>query len=92
MNSANSNPGKLFQMLRHFAEGKRLQRFQAEQFGDHCLHTTVSSLQMKYQIRFEREWVRVPNRFNGETRVKHYWLAGDDLQKARLAATVEVRK
>ena len=55
-------------MLSTFAAGARLHRFDAEHLGDHCLHTSVSDLQLKHGIRFEREWVKVQNRFGGETR------------------------
>ncbi len=75
--------GKLYSMLRHFSTGIRLHRFDAEKLGDHCLHTTVSDLQIRHFIRFSREWIKVPNRFGSKTRVKSYWLEGDNLLKAK---------
>lgn len=82
-NSTKQRPGKLTSMLIHFAMGERLHRFEAERIGDHCLHTTVSGLQTKYGIEFNREFTKVPNRFGSQTSVKKYWLEGDQLLKAR---------
>jgi hypothetical protein len=75
--------GKEESMLIHFAQGKRLHRFSAERLADHCLPSTVSSLQRKYSIEFSREWVEVQNRFKKKTRVKLYYLQGEDLLKAQ---------
>ncbi len=77
-------PGKLITMLKAFAGGQKLHRFQAERLGDHCLHTTVSDLQIKHQITFSREWTKVPNRFRSITHVKNYWLDGENLERARV--------
>lgn len=70
-------------MLRRFAEGARIHRFQAEHMGDHCLPTTISDLQRRYTIYFHRERFKVPNRFGAETSVMLYWLEADSLAKAR---------
>ena len=75
--------GKEESMLTHFAEGKRLHRFSAELLADHCLPTTISDLQRKHAISFTREWVEVQNRFNRPTRVKLYYLQGENLAKAQ---------
>lgn len=80
--------GKLDSMLRHFAHGKRLNRFEAERLGDHCLHTTISDLQIRHLIRFNRTWVKVPNRFGSKTRVMSYWLDGEDLARANQIISV----
>lgn len=76
--------GKLDSMLARFADGDSYNRFEAERLGDHCLHTTVSDLQIKYDLSFDRERERVPNRFGGETIVCRYWLSGDNIAKARM--------
>lgn len=78
-----TEPGKEESMLIHFAQGKRLHRFSAERLADHCLPSTVSSLQRKHSIRFSREWVEVQNRFKKPTRVKLYFLQGEHLHKAQ---------
>jgi len=82
-NTNTNTKGKLNAMLRLFADGERLHRFQAERIGDHCLPTSVSDLQIKHLIKFSRERVKVPNRFGSGTSVCEYWLEGDQLQKAR---------
>lgn len=81
--STTIKPGKLNNMLRHFARGARLHRFSAERIGDHCLPTSVSDLQITHSITFSRERVKVPNRFGSETSVCEYWLEGDQLLRAR---------
>ena len=75
--------GKLFAMLEHFADGRRIHRFDAERLGDHCLPTTISDLQKKHGIYFDRQTVTVPNRFGSETAVSQYWLAGVNMDKAQ---------
>lgn len=52
---------------------RSLNRFEAEHFGDHCLHSTISSLRKQGYIFFD-EWEEVPNRFGTTTRVKRYRL------------------
>ena len=76
-------PGKLESMLKRFASGERLHRFQAERVGDHCLPTSVADLQSRHGIEFSRKRVKVPNRFGSETSVCEYWLEDDHLQRAR---------
>lgn len=76
--------GKLDSMFYRFALGEKLHRFSAEIVGDHCLPTTVSDLQKRHGIRFERKFIQVPNRFGSKTSVMLYWLQDDSLTKARL--------
>ncbi len=54
--------------------GQSLNRFEAERLGDHCLHSTISTLRSKGNL-FSDTWEWVPTRF-GETRVKRYTFAG----------------
>lgn len=84
--------GKEHSMLIHFAKGTRLHRFTAEKLADHCLPTTISGLQKKHAIKFSREWVEVPNRFKQTTRVRLYFLEGDNLTKARAIVSKRVRQ
>jgi|LauGreDrversion4_2_1035121.scaffolds.fasta_scaffold304937_2 hypothetical protein len=52
---------------------RSLNRFEAEAFGDHCLHSTISTLRDRgHIITDERE--RVPTRFGNTVRVKRYYL------------------
>ena len=70
-------------MLRLFVSGARLHRFQAELYGDHSLHSTISSLQQRHHIYFDRVFIEVPTRFGTNAHVKEYCLAGENLAKAR---------
>lgn len=55
--------------------GHSLNRFEAERFGDHCLHSTIATLRGKgYQFYDEWEWV--PTRFGKEVHVKRYRYLG----------------
>ena len=60
---------------------KPLTRFQAEQLGDHCLPSTISGLSSQHGLEFPRRWVKVPNRFGGETLCKEYTTSDDDKLK-----------
>lgn len=82
-NKRNPHLGKLESMLRWFAAGKKYHRFSAEIVGDHALPSTISSLQRMYSIQFSRKWITLPNRFDSESRVKLYWLEGEDLKRVR---------
>lgn len=59
-----------------------LNRFEAERIGDHCLHSTVSTLTRKQSLRFDREWERVPTRFGKDVRVKRYRVAASSREVA----------
>jgi hypothetical protein len=58
-----------------------LNRFQAEEEGDHCLPSTISRLSRLHGLEFPRKWVKVPNRFGGETSVKEYSTSDEDKLK-----------
>jgi len=62
-------------ILKVFLAGRSLNRFEAEPLGDHCLHSTISTLRSKGYAFYE-EWERVPTRFNREVRVKRYRYVG----------------
>lgn len=78
-------PSKIETMLALFVDGKHLNRFDAESYHDHCLHSTVATLE-SLGIRISREWERVPC-LGGRAmvRVKRYWLdaAPDNVAAAR---------
>lgn len=57
-------------------------RFQAEIWGDHALHSTVSGLNRNYGLSFDREWREVPTRFGKPCRVKAYWVAAASRKRA----------
>jgi hypothetical protein len=58
-----------------------LNRFQAEEIGDHCLPSTISSLKTLYGLEFPRRRINVPNRFGGETSVMEYSTSEEDKRK-----------
>lgn len=52
-----------------------MNRFEAENHHDHCLHSTVSTLQNQHLITIASEFERVPCMGGASTvRVKRYWL------------------
>lgn len=52
-------------------------------YNDTCLHSTISSIQKRYNIHFHREYKQLP-RLRTRTPIAHYWLEGDNLEKAKL--------
>ena len=58
-----------------------LTRFDAEQLGDHCLNSTISGLSKQHDLELPRRWVKVPNRFGGETSMKEYSTSDEDKLK-----------
>lgn len=69
--------GKQDAILSVLKAGTSLNRFEAEQIGDHCLHSTISGLRNKgHKIHDDWEWV--PTRF-GKVHVKRYeYIGGAD--------------
>jgi len=58
-----------------------LTRFDAERLGDHCLNSTISGLSKQHGLEFPRRWVKVANRFGGETPCKEYSTSDEDKLK-----------
>ena len=58
-------------------------RFDAERWGDHALHSTVSELLHDHGIAFDREWTKVPTRFGKTAHVRVYRVAPASRQRAR---------
>jgi hypothetical protein len=56
---------------------RTLNRFEAEPYGDHCLHSTISSLRAQGHIITD-EWESVQTRFGATARVKRYRLVRRD--------------
>jgi hypothetical protein len=78
--------------LSHLLRGPR-HRFDAERWGDHALHSTVSGLERDHGLHILRDWRAVPTRFGKTCRVKAYWVA--DLSRAnamRLVAKHRAKK
>lgn len=76
----NPDDMKWKRILRYFARGGRLTRFDAEKLGDHALNTTVSNLQAR-GVNISREPIVLEGRF-GSIRCKKYWIEPDDRAKA----------
>jgi hypothetical protein len=79
------NTTKLEAILRIFAGGKSLNRFEAERHHDHCLHSTISSFE-RLGIEFDRAWECCHClRGRATVRVKRYWLrkTPENLARAR---------
>ncbi|MCP5359898.1 MAG: hypothetical protein R3E75_08215 [Steroidobacteraceae bacterium] len=73
-------PGKTRRVLAALVEGRRLDRFAAEELGDHTLNTTVSVLQIRHGIHVQREVVKARNAYGPFWHCR-YWL--DEVNAAR---------
>lgn len=75
-------PRKWARVLRAFADGKTLNRFDAyRELRDSCLNTTVSQIERR-GVRISRREETVPGAF-GPVHCCRYWLAPESLQRAR---------
>ncbi len=77
---------KLATILTLLVSGRSLNTFEAEQHHDHCLNTTVSTLQNGHGIVIDRERETVPCLSGAATvRVCRYWLntKSDNIRRAR---------
>lgn len=67
-------PKKWQRVLSALLDGRTFNRFEAErQLNDHCLHTTVSTLQ-DMGVTIHRQFETVPGYQGIPTRVCRYWL------------------
>ena len=92
----NDKPGtKLKTILLQFVMGRNMNRFEAENHHDHCLHSTVSTLQNDYSILIARQSETVPClRGRSSVRCMRYWLdtSPNNIAAARaLLSTLEKR-
>jgi len=67
-----------------FMNGNSLNRFEAEELGDHCLNSIISTLSSQLDLEIPRKMEKVPNRFGGTTHVMRYWFSESDIQKIKL--------
>jgi len=66
---------RIINILRTRPEG--LNRFEAEQYGDHCLNSTIAVIRDLYGDRLIQRWETVPSRFTQHgVRVLRFWLVG----------------
>lgn len=81
--SISAAPSKICRILAILISGRSLNRFEAERFGEHCLHTTISALANKYDLLFIRTPEAVPTNWGASCRVIRYQLAPSHLGRAR---------
>jgi hypothetical protein len=81
--NSSRTPLKWKRVLRAFLEGQTLNRFEAERtVHDHCLHSTVSTIQSK-GVTIQRRTERVPGYMGIPTECCRYWIAPESSQRAR---------
>jgi hypothetical protein len=76
-------PRKNARILTHLLTGATLNRFEAEDLGDHCLNSTISELANRHGLVFKRLPERVPNRWGKPCRVIRYGLPANEHDMAR---------
>jgi hypothetical protein len=82
-NSTTPPPLKWKRVLQAFLEGRSLNRFEAErELHDHCLHSTVSTIQEK-GVTILRRMERVPGYMGIPTDCCRYWIDLGSCQRAR---------
>jgi hypothetical protein len=58
-------------------------RFESERLlSDHCLHSTVSTIQNQHGIDVCRKFEEVPGYMGTKTRVCRYWIQPENVEKA----------
>ncbi|MDI3185185.1 MULTISPECIES: hypothetical protein [Pseudomonas] len=77
-------PSKIARVLEYMLYDGSLQRFEAERLGDHCLHSTISSLANGYGLKFQRQLERVPNHWGEPCTVTRYTLPASERRRARI--------
>ncbi|MEE1922494.1 hypothetical protein V0R50_07035 [Pseudomonas sp. 148P] len=75
-------PSKIARVLAYMLNDGSLQRFEAERLGDHCLHSTISSLANGYGLKFQRQLERVPNHWGEPCTVTRYTLPAGERRRA----------
>jgi len=70
-----------YNILSYMREGNSLNRFEAFPLGCSCLNSFISATSDAHGLEFPRKWVKVPNRFGGETSVKEYSTSDEDKLK-----------
>ncbi|MDZ4326594.1 MAG: hypothetical protein U1A73_16485 [Pseudomonas sp.] len=81
--STGKAPTKISRVLAYLLQDHSLNRFEAERLGDHCLHSTISSLTHGYGLKFARRTERVPNHWGLPCQVTRYSLVATEYKRAR---------
>lgn len=66
---------RMLEVLAQHPQG--LNKLEAIQFGDTCINSTVSKLQSKHQLVFDRTTDLIHDRFGGKTKFVRYRLSGE---------------
>jgi len=74
--------------------GRSFNRFESErQLHDHCLHSTVSTLEKKYGITISRKFETVSGYQGNPTRVCRYWIVLEErIRFERMRASLRKQK
>ena len=83
---------KISRVLAHLLHHGPLNRFEAERIGDHCLHSTISSLAHSYGLTFARTPEKVPNHWGQPCDVIRYSLPASERRRALLVLDMLNRK
>ncbi|WP_207884547.1 hypothetical protein [Pseudomonas sp. 30_B] len=78
-----TSPSKITRILTYLLTGASLNRFEAEDLGDHCLTSTVSVLANRHKLILQRQHERVPNRWGKPASAKRYSLPASEYPHAR---------
>lgn len=83
--SSTESPSKIARILAHLLTGASINRFEAEDLGDHCLPSTVAVLAdpKRHALIFQRQRERVPNRWGKPGHATRYSLPASEHDKAR---------
>lgn len=82
MRARRRSPTKGQRILAVLIGGRSLTRFDSEELGDHCLPSTVATLQ-RQGARIQRERIKIDGRF-GCFHCCRYWIDDADRDRARL--------
>ncbi|SFU07904.1 hypothetical protein [Pseudomonas marincola] len=85
-------PSKISRVLEHLLRHGPLNRFEAERIGDHCLHSTISSLANGYGLTFKRVPEKVPNHWGLPCDVIRYSLPRSERRRAKQVLDMLNRK
>lgn len=82
MCNSNKTPSKITRVLAHLLTGASINRFEAEDLGDHCLNSTISVLANRHGVTFKRTPEKVPNRWGKPCRVTRYSVPATEREHA----------
>ena len=73
---------KIARILAPLLTGASLNRFEAEELGDHCLNSTIASLANKHDLMISRQTEKVPNRWGKPCTVIRYSVPPTEVEPA----------